>query len=305
MTARIIVRIQGGLGNQLFQYAAARRLALALGGEVKVDLNGLAAEGHRSYGLDRFRTCATLATPADIRPILGSVQSSGWRRRVWQLVNWRRGRVYREPHFHFDPRVLTLTGTQYLDGYWQSEKYFIDIASMLRAELELRDPPSIDSRRLSERMAQVASVCVHFRRGDYVTNPVVHRYHGVCPPAYYAAAVDRLLAIEPAPHFFVFSDDIAWAKANFAVAQPVAFIAHNGVEREHEDLWLMSQCRHHIIANSTFSWWGAWLGRGSQQQVFAPKRWFRGAAVEIGDLLPPAWHRVEVPDDQAAASRSA
>lgn len=289
----IVVQLAGGLGNQLFQYATGRRLAQKQGTTLKVDPARLLALGDRRYRLDCLRTRARVARPWEVRPITGATQSHGWRRRVWHLANLRRGRVYSEPHFQFDPRVLELDGTVYLAGYWQSERYFADIVSLLRSELELRHPPSAASLRLASAMAVVASVSVHFRRGDYVANPVVNQVHGDCSLGYYHAAIQALATTEERPHFFVFSDDMAWAKRQFATHLPVTFVDHNR-DREHEDLWLMRQCRHHIIANSSFSWWGAWLAEHPAKRVFAPKRWFRDPSINVADLLPAAWHPIDV-----------
>src|SRR5207248_9354724 len=125
-----------------------------------------------------------------------------------------------------------------------------------------------------------------------VTNPTASQTFGVCSLAYYHAAIDELAQTIKAPYFFVFSDDIPWAQQNLALAYPVTYVSHNGAERDYEDLRLMSQCKHHIIANSTFSWWGAWLGAHPGKIVIGPRQWFRNADYDTPDLLPASWLRL-------------
>jgi len=130
------------------------------------------------------------------------------------------------------------------------------------------------------------------RRGDYLTSPAASGCHGVCPPEYYHAAVKELATRLRSPHFYVFSDDPAWVKAQLNLPHPTTFVDHNDAEHGYEDLRLMASCRHHIIANSTFSWWGAWLGGYPEKRVVAPQKWFRDDRVDTADLIPQGWQRI-------------
>ncbi len=280
----LIVSLMGGLGNQLFQYAAARRLAFVLGATLKLDLAFLECDPKRHYRLGFFNIGAPLATSTDVAP---------WRThdpltRLWRLldrqlpVRWRAG--LDEPATRFNPEVLRATRARYMRGYWQSERYFADIADTVRAELTLRAPPSTESAALASDMRAVHAVAVHVRRTDYVGSTM----HPPCTETYYRAAMAHLEARVASPHYFVFSDDVEWGRTSLQSAHPLQFVTHNGTERDYEDLWLMSHCRHHIIANSSFSWWGAWLGRGPHQVVIAPQRWF-GVPRDTRELLPSSW----------------
>jgi hypothetical protein len=137
-----------------------------------------------------------------------------------------------------------------------------------------------------------AAVSLHVRRGDYASNPVTNQYHGTCSLRYYLDAVSTLVSLGVQPRLFVFSDDIPWAQASLRFDFPVTFVGHNPASADHEALRLMSMCRHHIIANSSFSWWGAWLGSHPDKVVIAPRKWFNGATHDTRDLIPASWRQV-------------
>jgi hypothetical protein len=196
-----------------------------------------------------------------------------------------------EPDFAYWPGFEALRDGAYLDGYWQSERYFGAIAAAVRAEFALRRPPEGENARLLDAIRRAEAVGIHVRRGDYVNDAHTAGYHGAAPAEYYAAAVARLHALVAAPDFFVFSDDPAWAERHMRVDEATVIVGHNDAEHDGEDLRLMSACRHHIIANSTFSWWAAWLGERPGQHVVAPRRWFR-AGPDARDLVPARWERL-------------
>jgi hypothetical protein len=286
----VVVRLNGGLGNQLFQYAAARRLALVSGLRLKLDLGALGRRLHlhtnRSYRLGHLQIVEDFASPADVSRLKRSSVASLFE----ELTRRRHRRHVRERHFHFDPDILEIRSEVYLAGYWQSEKYFADIAPTIRAEVSVREAPTGENLRLLELIEGGDSVGIHVRRGDYVTNLKSRRLHGnCCPPDYYRAGMEEIGRRARDPRFFVFSDDIPWARENLRIDGPTWFVDHNGPDEDYQDLRLLSRCRHHIIANSSFSWWGAWLGAHDDQIVVAPRRWFASGKRRTHDLCPARW----------------
>ena len=194
-----------------------------------------------------------------------------------------------EKHFQFDPEAYRAPDQSYLVGYWQSEKYFSDIEHIIREEFSFKDEPDDMNKKILRQIRGANAVSVHIRRGDYVTDPGTAKVHGTCPPDYYRQALALIERKIPAPHFFIFSDDIAWVRQNLKSRSPAFFVDHNQQRQDYEDLRLMSGCRHHIIANSTFSWWGAWLAANPNKIVIAPKKWFNDPTVSTHHLIPPSW----------------
>lgn len=283
----IYVRLAGGLGNQLFQYAAARALALRNGSEVILDLRDLdKGPRHAVFGLEKFKIRAQIAQDADLPPS---------RLKPLRYLFWRTfgttPRFIRERGLCLNRTVLEASDDVYLHGYWQSEGYFADCAHILREELEFAFIPGAETARMMEAIqAETVSVSVHLRRGDYVSTTGGRLTHGVCDEVYYARALDRVRAeVGPNLRVFVFSDDPAWAKDNLRLDCAMTLVDVNDALSAHDDLRLMAACRHHIIANSTFSWWGAWLDPRSDKVVVAPRQWFSDARLSNYDILPAAW----------------
>lgn len=291
----IIVRLKGGLGNQMFQYAAARRLSHVSRVPLKLDLGWFdapeAGTTSRQYALH----------PLNIREdILASEESDGFLSCFGRLASLAGrftpfGPVYlREKHYHFDPALLAPRKKAYLDGYWQSEKYFSDIREIICSEFAVRQEPEGLNRTLADRLGDpgFCSVALHVRRGDYIDSPSAAKVHGSCSPRYYSDAVKLVSERCLRPHFFIFSDDPDWVRGNFSLEHPCTVVGHNGPDQAHEDLRLMTLCRHHVIANSSFSWWGAWLCRNDEKLVVAPTRWFADAPHDERDVVPESWLRV-------------
>lgn len=289
----IIASIIGGLGNQMFQYAAARALALARGLPLRLDVSGFDGYGlHQGFELQRVFCCdVQLATAEDVRKMLG------WRaapvvRRILARPSLAalRGKAFIvEPHFHYWPGIRDVPAGSYLLGYWQSEKYFEDAAAQIRTDFTFRLPMSEVNTAWAERIGRCAAVSLHVRRGDYVSNARTHAAHGVCSLDYYRAAVRHVAGRVKSPEFFVFSDDIDWARDNLDIGHPCHYIDHNRGVESYNDMRLMSLCRHHILANSSFSWWGAWLNPRTDKLVVAPSRWFAGGGRRVDDLFPNGW----------------
>jgi hypothetical protein len=292
----VIVRLIGGLGNQMFQYAAGRALALRHGAELKLDVSGFDAYKRRRYELDALAIRASVATGtdlamfgADARP--RSQFAERVRRRL-RIHRKSRFPVHREPHFQFDPTLALLRPPVFLDGYWQSEKYFSDCAATLRRELTASAPFDAANAAVAARIDAVTAVSLHVRRGDYVDDPKTNRYHGTCSLDYYRRAIELITARVDSPHVFVFSDDSPWTRANLRVEGPTTFVDANPADRGFRDMQLMSRCRHHVVANSSFSWWGAWLDPSPDKIVVAPKRWFNADDIDTRDLVPATWVRL-------------
>jgi hypothetical protein len=197
--------------------------------------------------------------------------------------------VVRERSFSFDSSVLKAPSCCYLQGYWQTPRYFATIESFIRQDIVVEEPLTGPNLETAENIRHTEAVSLHVRRGDYVDNLETHQYHGVCGPEYYENAQRVLLEHLGKIELFVFSDDPDWVERNLRFLAPATLVRHNPPERDYEDLRLLSLCRHHIIANSTFSWWGAWLSSHAEKRVIAPKRWFSSAKHSTADLIPPDW----------------
>lgn len=288
----IITNLLGGLGNQMFQYAAGRALSLRRGQPLLLDVSGFANYGlHQGFELQRVFNCpTTIATESDVRSILGWQSTAGIRRVLARpgLATFRRKGFIVEPHFHFWSEITNVPQDCYLEGYWQSEKYFQDVASVIRADFTFRATLADRNAELAEQIAQVNAVSLHVRRGDYAKNKKTNATHGLCPLDYYQAAIRVVAEKVEQPHFFIFSDDITWVRDNLKMDFPCQYVDHNHGAESYSDMHLMSLCRHHVIANSSFSWWGAWLNFEPGKIVIAPKKWFANSN-NVTDIFPLSW----------------
>ena len=285
----VTTRLLGGLGNQMFQYAAGRALAWRRDVPFQVDRRAFAEYKTHAFGLDCFR--AEIAdAPADQLP--GAVKESRLNRLLRPFMRAPL-KVYAERAFTFDAEVASLPDGTYLDGYWQSEKYFADCADLIRADFTVRHAPSADNQRWLGMVANGNSVSLHIRRGDYVSNASAAAVHGTCDLDYYRRAVDHIRqATGQAPVLFVFSDDPDWVAANLDLPCETHLVRNNDAATNYEDLRMMTACRHHVIANSSFSWWGAWLDARPDAITVAPKRWFAAGTPDARDLVPGRWVRL-------------
>lgn len=286
----IYVRLVGGLGNQLFQYACGRALALRHGAELLLDLRELSrGAAHAVYGLGSFSVQARIATAEELPPP---------RSRLLAYGLWRSGltspRFLREQGLGLNPAVLSAPAGTYLHGYFQSEGYFADAVTQIRSDLELV-APAVGAN--AEWLARIAdderAVSVHVRRGDYAAVGKAQAAHGTCGPDYYRDAVALLRnRLGLAPRYYVFSDDPEWARSNLHLDGDMQVLDHNPPSAPVEDLRLMGACRHHIIANSSFSWWGGWRNPSPDKLVIAPARWFADPKLKNPDICPAGWLRV-------------
>lgn len=292
----IITRLIGGLGNQLFQYAFARRVAHFNRVSLKLDITAFQSYPTRAYRLNHFNILEDFASPEDVSRLKSP--SARNPRTTWTALSNRVLPYYRrsciwERSLGFDPNMLKVGGNAYLRGYWGNEKYFMDIEGMIRDELKVKDPPSPDNEQVLGLISSAESICIHVRRGDFVVNARTNQVHGVCSIEYYRKALELLTTSATNPHLFVFSDDPTWTMENLRFEHATTYVTHNGADRDYEDLRLMSACKHFIIANSTFSWWGAWLSTNPEKVVVAPRRWLADPTLNAQVELPDRWIRVE------------
>ncbi len=294
----IIVKITDGLGNQLFQYACGKAVALRHKTSVHLDVSWYDTHDQRftprTFGLHTLAISAPLATEAESKrlkmptyPFL--IRSLYYR---WQYaIPYYRRYFYKERSFQYDAHVWNTRKNVYLEGFWQSYRYFQHIRAVLLKEFEAQAPLYSAYEAYQAKIISQNSVCLHVRRGDYAQrdqNPE----HELLTLSYYTEAISYLVAKVANPHFFIFSDDIAWVKEHLPLPKTVTFVEGNAATPEN-DLMLMKRCKYFIIANSTLSWWGAWLSVFPQKIVVAPKQWFAASSTKATvDLLPSDWIRL-------------
>lgn len=284
----IITKINGGLGNQLFQYAAGRALAHHHQTDLVLNLSWFknipGSNTHRHYQLDLYPIVARIANPEEVAS-LRMYQDRFLRRIPFLSKKWHHAL---EKGFQFDPHFYSHPDNTYLDGYWQSSLYFESVQAQIREELQPIAGPGLENQSLIDQIRATNSVAIHIRRGDYVSNSAANQYHGICGLEYYQNAIKRMQASVPNPHFYIFSDDLDWAKKNLLISDPAVFVGHNSGDQAFQDIRLIAECQHQIIANSSFSWWGAWLNPNPNKIVIGPKKWF-AVSKNTSTLFPEHW----------------
>lgn len=290
---KIVVRLFGGLGNQLFIYAAARRMALINHAELLIDdVSGFSEDYvyKRYFQLDHFSISYKKATSAErLEPFS--------RIRRYFLRRWNQHKPYEQRTYlmqdgvDLDQRLINfkLKGNLYLEGYWQSEDYFKDVEDVIRRDLKIIPPTDVSNLLMAEQIGRCNAVSVHVRFFD---EPQILAINNA-PTDYYLRAIETMERMVPDAHYFIFSDQVDTARNRIPLLNDrVTFVVHNkGDENAYADLWLMSQCKHFIIANSTFSWWGAWLSANPSKHVIAPGFEMRYGKMWWGfkGLLPSNW----------------
>ena len=279
----IYSRIRGGLGNQLFQYSIARSLADQLGVNLGLDIREYNNSSKFKMGLSNFNI------RADLNPV-GLIKHKKDGKLLYVLDNLlgKHKNVFHERFLSFDNHVLTKPDGTYLKGYWQSEKYFNDKQKIM-SDLQIIKSQNKKNLHVKEKIEKCISISLHIRRGDYVSNTA----HGTCDLSYYRKAVEYFINLYGKNlEIFAFSDDPSWVKNNLKLPVNINFIMHNSSDNNYEDLRLMSCCNHNIIANSSFSWWGAWLNTNPNKIVIAPKLWYANQKIENRDITPKDWLRI-------------
>lgn len=280
----IIVKIQGGLGNQMFQYALGRNLSLIHNAECKIDTSYLQKpnQSSRIFRLSGYDIKASEATKEEINSYCSNLQKF--------LDKFRpeknKKRIKEEGAF-FNSEILKIS-SGYFDGHWNSEKYFDKNAEIIRKDFQLKSPLSGMAENVAREItSQENSVSIHVRRGDYVSIQKIANVHGALSLSYYSRAISKIQESVKNPHFFVFSDDIEWTKENLSKSVEITFVSNPKIE-DYEEMHLMSMCKHNIIANSTFSWWASWLNQNPNKIVISPKNWFVDQNRKT-DLLNSSW----------------
>jgi hypothetical protein len=289
----IIVQLRGGLGNQMFQYALGRRLALDRNVPLKLDLSWFSQQEERHFELDAFNILAKIASSKEVDR-LRNFSNKRYLRNIFAIYqkyrNKYKRRVIKEwKERSYDSNILMGPKNCYLEGYWQSEKYFGPIAKNLREEFTSREPlPEPDQILAKEIRGNADSVSVHIRRGDYISG---NMGFWVGTLDYYLRAMQYIKTQIPSTYFYFFSDDIGWVKDNFPHTGQEKFIEPRLESKSYLDMFLIMQCKHHINANSSFSWWGAWMGERETSIVIVPNRWFQDRPYPE-DRVPERWLRL-------------
>lgn len=287
MIDRTVVVLRGGLGNQMFQYAAGRCVEERTGAPLLLDATLISAEAIRSYALDQLGIAAEMTDDTSVDPYPIACDSD----LLAQYVRSKYGvAVLAESGHEFNDELSGVRAGSVLYGYWQSERYFEEIGDAIRAELtpESLGPAATEALSLIE--ASPAPVAVHVRRGDYAADPQKRSDHGLMGVDYYYAASEAVANRVVNPEFFVFSDDPEWCASDLRLAGPMKIVS--GDTTQIDDLGLMARCSHFVIANSSYSWWGAWLGDRPGSVIVTPAKWFDGLALDSSDMTPDRWLRI-------------
>jgi len=287
----IVSKVRGGLGNQLFEWAAGYALAQANKTEFLLDLSVYGRNKVRQFQLDKLMLPFKEATEEEVEAI-------------------KKSNFYRQPFYHYDSGFSDLPDNTFLRGYFCSEQYFLGAEKQIKKMLNdcvgkivLSEP----QRKLFQLIASRESVSLHIRRGDYISNTKYNDFFGTCSLEYYHSAVSDIKnRIEDvSPLFIVFSDDLEWARENLNLDDEVIYSDVNQGDDDYLDMLFMASCKHNIIANSTFSWWSAWINSNASKMVIAPKKWFntyyrekqKGAWIQspyynTKDLYPNSWRLI-------------
>lgn len=272
----IIVHLMGGLGNQMFQYAAAKSLAIKLQTSLKYYFRDYYPYAKREFTLNKFNIKLDNISYLDMFKIKLSKHNSAF--------------LYRKEekeYYKFDLSFFDLPKNTLLKGFWQSYKYFIPYDDFIKKDFEitLNDIKTIN---LANEINNLDSISIHIRRGDYISSSVTNKAHGTCTLNYYLEAISLIKKQVENPHFYVFSDDIQWAKNNLKISGTLKFIEN--IKNEIIELKLMTLCKYNIIANSSFSWWGGYLNKYPNKIIIAPKKWTNSISdISEYDLIPPGW----------------
>ena len=291
----------GGIGNQLFQYAAARSISYLKGVPIKVDTSFYDLKtDNRFFSLHHFNTIIIKAQKEEIDKLIAKTSSSFYAR---ILKRFRfPTRFYKKTHIIenskkvIDKRITNCNNDAFIEGWFQNEMYFKGIRDVLLKEFTLKNDERKEFQEARNKIINCESVSIHFRRGDYLTN----KYFGPAPLDYYYRAIKYINERVILPVYYIFSDEIDWVKKNFKIEGNFHYLdssrknlSIHPTENDSQDLMLMKQCKYNIVANSTFSWWAAWLNTNPEKIIIAPKKWYDDPSAqksfERGRLKVPGW----------------
>jgi hypothetical protein len=290
----IIVTLMGGLGNQMFQYAFGKSLSLRLNRELVLDKSFLIKNLNNPDVTPRDFELSIFSIHDKViiyDPGIGFGPSFPYRlnRLVDPLTKKFNNQIIFTDSEPIEQLLKTKAKKIFLNGYFQKEIYFINEEQSIRKSFAFRDQLFTGNEIVKNEILGSNSVSLHVRRGDYVSNDKTNLYHGVCDLDYYQNAIKTQMNYGEDLHFFVFSDDIDWCRTNLNITAKVTFVSNNKGANSYKDMQLMSLCKHNIIANSSFSWWGAWLNNSHNKVVVAPKKWFADSSIDTKQLYPKNW----------------
>lgn len=294
----IISKLKGGLGNQMFQYAAGLALAKRQETSFKTDLSQLKGTANtldytkRDYELKVFSIAENFANENEINLFIGNRNSVLYKIKNRYLPYLIKNKYYNEPSLKFDDSIFTLGKNLYLDGYFQSEKYFANEIELINNNFSFKKDPFGLNLETGNKIKNENSISLHVRRNDYLSSVNQNLFGNICTIEYYNKAVSFLKSKVNNPVFYIFSDDISWAEENIKTDCESHFINNNTGENSFEDMRLMSLSKHNIIANSSFSWWGAWLNANPKKIVVAPSKWLNDPNCITADIIPTTWVKI-------------
>lgn len=297
----IIVKIFQGIGNQLCQYAYGRARGLDLGVEFKIDnsyyinyseVTQFGFTYKRDYGLDHFNILDNVATEEEIKKVKtvdGSNRIAYYiNKKLHERAPYYRKRWVKEKETVFDPNLLRIKDNTYVEGYFVSELYFKKHRNVILKEFTLKNPINEKNAEVIKRMQNTDSVCISIRRTNFLANPIMN----VCREQYYTDGLSAMAdLLGKNMRVFIFSDDNEWVLNNYKIPYEHEFVTHNFPDF-YEDLRLMTYCRNHVIPNSTFSWWGAWLTQNEDKKIIAPKIWLNSNE-DYSTVIPESWIKLE------------
>jgi len=282
----IIAKLQGGLGNQMFQYAFGRALSMRRKAELKLDVTMFPTYKYHDLMIDHLNIQSTYARPLEIMRLNIHRRRPNWPFKILNPLLHNPKKYVQEPSYYFRSGLLDLEAPCLVDGYWLCEKYFLDIENIIRDEFTLRSPLNDYTKKMKDTIRSAEHpVMLHVRRADYASD-FVH-IHGTLSPAYYQEAFSIVQKQIPRASYFIFSDDPTWAREHIRPNAPTEYIGQ-GANFNYLDLYLMAQCEHFVLANSTFGWWGAWLSKSYRNNLtIMPK--YMTSKMDSRDLAHPSW----------------
>ncbi len=284
----IIAKLQGGLGNQMFQYAFGRALEEKYGVQLKLDVTLFPTYKYHSLSIDKLAITAPFATEREIGRFTLHRRHPNWPLKVLNPILHDPKKYIVEKTSYYYPEAMEVQPPCFVDGYWLTEKYFLDIEPAIRAEFAIRAESNDYTRDVEEKIRSTEHpVMLHVRRMDFAHDATMKKQHGTVSLAYYERAIEHVLTHVENPTFFIFSDEPAWAEEHIKPDAPTHYIGQ-GAEWNYLDLHLMTLCEHYILANSTFGWWGAWLSAHYRKNItIMPK--YMSIKMDTRDLACPGW----------------
>lgn len=296
----IIIKLAGGLGNQMFQYALGRKLSIENENPLFLDPSELKNYSMpREYRLNRFYIEANIVDEDFSFNLLTRIMG-GFRNKPYSHLTNKIFRMFpnqlfqeiKENKLSYNSSYLNISKNSILYGYWQNERYFIDIRNTLLKDFLIKGDVSRKNQKYLDEITNKQAIAVHIRRGDYVNNKENLSIYSQCDESYYYSAINYITQNVQFPELFIFSDDMPWVRTNLNFSLPTTYIEGDCADQDIEELFLMTKCKYHVIANSSFSWWGAWLSNFPQQIVVAPKKWFIDDRMNAEFELPKKWHLI-------------